>query len=179
MNLSSVKAKLCLFVLAVAVLSCAFAPEISAQRKVYSASTSSRVSAAGFDEGEQEIFGLINQERRKKGLDELAWDANLARLAREYSEKMARENFFSHYDRSGEAVEGRARARRIKNWSKIGENLYFCEGYDNPNAMAVRGWMKSPSHRDNILDPDYNVSGIGIAESAGGGIYVTQVFISR
>ena len=172
------KAKLCLFVLSVVVSASAFVSEISAQRTVYTASTTARV-AVNVDADEQEIFDLINEERRKKGLTQLSWDASLSQLAREYSAKMARENFFSHYDSKGEAVDDRANAMRIKNWSKIGENLFYCEGYDNPNLTAVRGWMKSPTHRDNILDPDYNVSGIGIAKSASGRIYVTQVFIER
>jgi uncharacterized protein YkwD len=177
MNLS-LKAKLCLFVLSAVVLTSAFASKTVAQRRIYASSTTARVSAV-VDSDEREIFELINQERSKKGLGELAWDANLSRLAREYSQKMARENFFSHQDRGGESVDGRARNMRIRNWSKIGENLFFCEGYDNPNLMAVRGWMKSPSHRENILDPEYNVSGIGIAQSESGRIYITQVFISR
>lgn len=177
MNLS-IKAKLCLFVLSVVVLTSALASEIPAQRRVYASGATARVSA-GVDSDEREIFDLINQERRKKGLSELSWDASLSRLARAYSEKMAREKFFSHYDSNGEAVDDRARAMRIKSWSKIGENLFYCEGYDNPNLMAVRGWMKSPTHRDNILDPAYNISGIGIAASESGRIYITQVFIER
>lgn len=188
MNLS-LKAKLCLFVLsAVVVFTCALAPDVSAQRQVYTASSAARVSGGGssssssgssLDADEREIFDLINRERGKKGLSELVWDANLSRLARAYSQKMARENFFSHYDKDGASVEARAKDMRIKNWSKIGENLFFCEGYDSPNVIAVRGWMKSPSHRENILDAEYTDSGIGIAQSADGRIYITQVFISR
>jgi uncharacterized protein YkwD len=174
----SLKAKSCFFILSVAVLISSSVSGISAQRRIYTASANARVSANA-DTGEREIFDLINQERSKKGLGELNWDANLSRLARGYSQKMARENFFSHYDDGGGSVETRAKDMRIKNWSKIGENLFFCEGYDNPNLMAVRGWMKSPSHRDNILNPDYTDSGIGIAVTDGGRIYVTQVFIER
>ncbi|HEX8734690.1 MAG TPA: CAP domain-containing protein [Pyrinomonadaceae bacterium] len=164
--------------MSVVVLNVAFASGVSAQRRVYTASANARVSANA-DADEREIFDLINQERSKKGLGELNWDADLSRLARAYSQKMARENFFSHYDGVGKAVDDRAKEMRIKGWSKIGENLFFCEGYDNPNALAVRGWMKSPSHRDNILDPDYTDSGIGIAVATSGRIYVTQVFIER
>jgi uncharacterized protein YkwD len=174
----SLKAKLCFFVLSVVVLTSAFVPETRAQRRIYTSSATVGVST-NVESNEREIFDLINQERNRKGLGELAWDANLSRLARDYSQKMARENFFSHYDGNGEAVNDRAKAMRIRNWSKIGENLFFCEGYGNPNAMAVRGWMKSPTHRDNILDPDYNVSGIGIALAESGRIYITQVFIER
>ena len=173
----SFKAKLYFFILSIAILTGAFA-SVSAQRRVYTASANSRVSVNA-DSDEREIFDLINQERNKKGLGELNWDSDLSRLARAYSQKMARENFFSHYDGNGKAVDDRAKDMRIKDWSKIGENLFFCEGYDNPNLMAVRGWMKSPTHRENILDPDYTDSGIGIAVTGGGRIYITQVFITR
>jgi uncharacterized protein YkwD len=174
----SFKAKLCFFVLSVVVLTGALASDVSAQRRIYTASTSARV-AVNSNADEREIFDLINEERSKKGLGELNWDASLSRLARAYSQKMAQENFFSHYDRSGEAVDGRAKTMRIRNWSKIGENLFYCQGFGNPNELAVRGWMKSPTHRQNILDPAYTDSGIGIAESEDGKIYVTQVFIER
>lgn len=175
---ASCKAKFCFFILFIAVLSGATVSGVSAQRRIYTASSRAPV-AVNIDSDEREIFDLINEERTKKGLGELNWDASLSRLARAYSQKMARENFFSHYDRDGEAVDGRAREMRIKNWSKIGENLFFSQGYGNSNVLAVRGWMKSPTHRQNILDPDYTASGIGIAESADGKIYVTQVFIER
>src|SRR5215210_6295795 len=113
----SFKAKLRFFILSVAVLTGAFALDVSAQRRTYAASTSAR-SFVNINADEREIFELINEERSKKGLGELNWDASLSRLARAYSQKMARENFFSHYDRNGEAVDGRARQMRIKDWSK-------------------------------------------------------------
>lgn len=181
----SLTAKLCLSVVTLVVLIIASFVETSAQRKVYTVSATGRVasnnnaSTSSIESDEAEIFAMINQERRRKGLEELIWDEALSRLAREYSQKMARENFFSHYDRDGEAVDGRARKMRIRNWNKIGENLFFSEGYGDPNSLAVRGWMKSPSHRENILDREFNVSGIGIAITRDGRIYVTQIFIKR
>jgi uncharacterized protein YkwD len=135
--------------------------------------------AGNFSDDEMRVFELINRERRRKGLGELSLDAQLSRLARVYSQKMARENFFSHYDDEGNTVETRARRMRIKNYSKIGENLFSCESNANPPALAVRGWMKSPTHRQNILDGAYTETGIGIAESADGEIYITQVFVER
>jgi len=44
--------------------------------------------------------------------------------------------------------------------------------------QAVSGWMNSPGHRQNILTPDYDEAGIGIAEVKGYYI-ITQVFIKR
>ncbi len=128
---------------------------------------------------ENEIYNLINDERRKKGLTKLDWDENLTKLSRSYSKQMAKESFFSHYDREGNSVVERAEDSNIKGWSKIGENLFYCEGYDDFNALAVRGWMNSPEHRRNILDRQFTSTGIGIAQSRDGRIYITQVFIKR
>lgn len=157
---------------------------VSAQRfKIRKSSTgtvaANREYSRSLSSDEHTIHNLINDERRKKGMEELFWDENLARLARNYSRQMARELFFSHYDPSGKSVVERARSSRISDWSKIGENLFFCEGYDNYDTLAVRGWMKSSGHRQNILDRQFNVTGIGIANTRDGQIYITQIFVRR
>ena len=126
---------------------------------------------------EQQIHYLINNERRKKGLGDLYWDEDLAKMARAYSKKMARESFFSHFDRDGNSVVERAKDSDIKGWNKIGENLFFCEGYDSFDSLAVRGWMNSSEHRRNILDRQFTTTGIGVAQTRDGRIYITQVFI--
>jgi uncharacterized protein YkwD len=41
--------------------------------------------------------------------------------------------------------------------------------------IAVDGWMKSPGHRENILNPRYDSSGIGVA-MVDGQAFATQVF---
>jgi uncharacterized protein YkwD len=128
---------------------------------------------------ENTIYDLINDERRKKGLGELDWDDRLSQLARSYSKKMAKESFFSHYDRDGNSVVERAADSDIRGWNKIGENLFYCEGYGEIDDLAVRGWMNSPDHRRNILDRQFNTTGIGVAQSRDGRIYITQVFIKR
>ena len=130
-----------------------------------------------FDNEERKIFELINKERRKYGLHPLDWSADLADMARSYSKQMARENFFSHYDRRGNSVADRARAMKIKRWRRIGENLFMCDGYEKFTNLAIKGWMNSSSHRENILEIDYNATGIGVARSSNGAIYITQVFL--
>lgn len=141
-------------------------------------STCISVAAAQSDD-EFEIFQLVNQQRIRSRLAPLAWDENLGRVARSYSKKMAHEGFFGHYDRSGKTVSDRSREARVGYWQKIGENLFMVT--DNPNyvEMSVQGWMRSPSHRKNIRDRSWNATGIGIARSRDGQIYITQVFIGR
>jgi uncharacterized protein YkwD len=133
---------------------------------------------AGSDDDENEIFDLVNDERRRKRLTNLDWNDDLARVARKYSQQMAKGNFFSHFDKNGNGVEERVDAAGIK-WRMIGENLYFCQGIEDYNSAAVAGWLKSPSHRANMLNKNWTETGIGIAESRDGKIYVTQVFLKR
>lgn len=160
--------------------------EASAQRVRITKSATGRVvskqetrpeTRGNLSNDEFRIHYLINNERRKKGLSDLYWDENLARMARAFSRQMARESFFSHYDRDGNTVVDRAKISNIRGWSKIGENLFFCKGYNDFDALAVRGWMNSSEHRRNILDRNFNATGIGIAKSGDGQIYITQVFI--
>jgi uncharacterized protein YkwD len=106
----------------------------------------------------------------------LTWNARLADLARNYSQTMAREGFFDHIDRNGDSVVERARHFRIRGWSKIGENLFQCDLTNSFVNLAVRGWMHSSGHRENILDPDWRDTGIGIAFAKNGEIYITEVF---
>lgn len=145
----------------------------------FAGNSSSPVLKSSLEQTEADIFDLVNRQRLKNGLNELEWDDELARLARNYSEKMAGGGFFDHYDPEGATVVERAKKARVKNWSKIGENLFFCEGVDQFSRLAVRGWMKSPTHKENILDRDWNRSGIGIFAAPGNRIYVTQVFIEQ
>ncbi len=136
-------------------------------------------SSESFAVDEDEIFALVNDERQKSNLDVLAWDNQLSDIARDYSRQMAEENFFDHLDPQGADVVVRAKNARLKHWSKIGENLFSVVNSRSFDALAVRNWMKSPTHRQNILDADFNSSGIGIAKSGSGEIFITQVFIKR
>lgn len=143
-------------------------------------STSAQWNGRGASQNEEnQILSLINQERSKFGLAQLSWDDRLAELARRYSEKMARENFFEHVDSDGNDVVARARQSRIRGWSKIGENLFTCSPTSELPRLSVRGWMHSPTHRENILDPEWHGTGIGIAYARDGEIYITEVFTDR
>jgi uncharacterized protein YkwD len=126
--------------------------------------------------GEDRIFSLINRERSRFGLGSLSWDGRLADLARRYSQRMARERFFEHVDSNGNDVVARARQSRIGGWTKIGENLFMCSETPDFTGLSVRGWMRSATHRENILDPEWRTTGIGIAYSRNGDIYITEVF---
>ena len=126
---------------------------------------------------ERQAFNLINAERAKNRLPPLVWDAELCRMARLHSEKMARLNFFDHEGPDGN-LPSRAQASGVM-WRSLAENIALNQGYDDPVSLAVDQWMHSPGHRANILRGIFTHSGIGIARAADGRVYITQVFIMR
>lgn len=151
----------------------AFPSENFAQRR----DNSYKTSRTNFGSDEFEIYELVNNRRQKSRLGQLEWNGDLAKMARRYSEEMARGNFFSHYDKRGRTVSDRAMNSGIRGWRGIGENLFSCDGFDDFSGIAVTGWLNSSGHRKNMLDPEWTATGIGIASDRSGKIYVTQVFI--
>jgi len=136
------------------------------------------------EEIEKLIFDKTNAERRTHGLHELTWDPNLANVAREHSLDMAQNHFFSHVNLKGEDPTDRARRHCLNVEKSIGGGLYVVGigenigkmptgnvvgiGYisDNPDSIAtaqVQSWMGSSGHRANILDPQYDRIGVGVA----------------
>jgi uncharacterized protein YkwD len=128
---------------------------------------------------EREVFALINIERRKHRLADLQWNESLAQLARQHSQNMAREKFFSHRGSDGSMVDDRADRLGLGNWRAIGENIAYMRGYDNPAELAVEKWLESASHRNNLLGSNWKESAVGVAITEDGTHYFTEVFLVR
>lgn len=179
MMLSNIKLRLGLSFLVLCVFSLAvFAKSPAAQKPVTLASAKAGFSIGDIYDAEVEIFNLINRERQKLGIAALQWDDRLTGLSRSYSEQMAEEGFFSHFDPDGRGIKDRFSTLHIKKWRKVGENLFKFHGNADFKKYAIRGWMRSQGHRENILDYTYTRSGVGIAVAEDGTIYVTQVFMA-
>lgn len=106
---------------------------------------------------------LLNDARATRGLAPLSGERTLDAAAHDYSQAMVQQRFFGHVSPGGQTINARlagyvASARR---WA-IGENLAWGEGTLATPAAIVRGWMASPSHRDNILNGAFDEIGIGI-----------------
>jgi uncharacterized protein YkwD len=128
---------------------------------------------------EHRAFDETNLARIRNGLTAFAWDADLCRLARAHSERMARQGFFSHITPDGQRLRDRARAAGIQHFLVLGENIAYNFGYNDPGAFAVERWMISPDHRANILNPEFRAMAIGTYVGADGSVFLTQVFITR
>ena len=133
---------------------------------------------------ERRIFQLTNEGRRKNGLPSLDWDNSLAVKAREKSDDMLANNYFSHTSPEGKTIKDRMQEEKpatIRNMFRIGENIYMGARLDYATdiktqaRLIVDGWMTSPGHRRNILDPQYTHIGVGVA-AKDKICYATQIF---
>lgn len=126
---------------------------------------------------ELQILREVNHEREGCGKRRLEPDAVLADVARAYSRLMAEEEFFSHHAPiSGmEDLAGRVRASGGA-FDALGENLAMLPAQRASAREFVDGWMASPGHRDNLLHPDWEVTGVGAVATDNGYVIATQLF---
>src|SRR5262252_7125631 len=127
---------------------------------------------------EQQCLDEINQVRRRSGLARLVFSEDLLSVARAYSRRMAEQHFFSHDDPEGRTVRERVDEADIR-WRMIGENLAYSSGYVNQVAASLHGWMESPGHRRNILEPDFNLTAVGVWITSDGTVYFTEIFLRQ
>lgn len=117
-------------------------------------------------EAEEILFQLTNEVRRNKGLSELAVNQLAGRVAYEHAKDMANNRYISHLNLDGEMPT--MRFNRAGGTDNISENLAYWE-WGIPSYLTEKltrkifeGWMESPPHRKNILDPIHNEIGISI-----------------
>jgi uncharacterized protein YkwD len=118
----------------------------------------------------RDLFERLNAERRARGLAGLDWDDDLARMAAEWSSRMARTGDFSHRDLG--AAGG---LPGIGRFSALGENIAWVEGYPSMGYQLHFGWMRSSGHRANLLQPGFDAVGIAVV-CDGGRAWATQNF---
>src|SRR5882672_4485962 len=128
---------------------------------------------------ERRAFEMTNTVRLQSKLAPLVWDSELCRMARIHSENMVRRGFFSHETPEGLHLKDRAHAVGIAHFHVLGENIAYNQGFDDPGAFTVGRWLRSPGHRANILNAEFQQSAIGAYVAADGTVYLTQEFIAR
>lgn len=121
-----------------------------------------------------------NEARVEAGLKPLDFYPELYRAARAHAEDMLRRGYFGH-----EAPGGPSLFERL--WKagvfelKVAENLYELDGPYLPADLperAVQGWLDSPGHRKNLLDPGFTHMAIAVL-GQGNRYVVVQEFAYR
>jgi len=128
----------------------------------------------GISEDEQRTLELINKERAKAGLAPLKFDMELQKVARLKAKDMVEKNYFSHQSPSYGSPFDMMRQYNIS-FRSAGENIAGNRTVEG----AVKAWMESSGHRQNILNANFNYTGIGVVESPRYGKIFVQMFIGR
>jgi uncharacterized protein YkwD len=123
-----------------------------------------------------QVLKLVNEARDtarrcgSQGFDAagpLSLEPRLARAAQLHSKDMFDNDTMSHTGSDGSDLRERAN-RQGYSWSALGENVAM--GYTSPESV-VAGWLSSPGHCANIMNPNFSELGVGLE-----GTYWTQLF---
>jgi uncharacterized protein YkwD len=125
---------------------------------------------------EADLLAQVNRVRSDHHLVPLVRRSDLDRVALAHSIDMARRGYFSHQSPEGANAVDRLRQHGVTDMRLAAENLGQTTQSD-PSAQIVRSWLQSPDHRDNLLAPALNFTGIGVVRGAGGRLLYTQVYI--
>lgn len=121
---------------------------------------------------EMQTLYLVNLQRRQAGLAPLAWNAEMTESARWFARDAVEAlgpGYCGHSDSLGRNSGQRIRDAGYIGYGSTAENA-MC-GY-LPPENTVQGWLNSPAHRANMLNPDMREFGAGYYRNAAGTGYV-------
>jgi uncharacterized protein YkwD len=120
---------------------------------------------------EQRVLELVNAERAKAGLAPVKYNAALDAAATEHNVQQVNTRTMAHINIGDGDPGSRIRAEGWRgSW---GENVAV--GQRTPEQV-VQEWMASPTHRANILNPNYQYMGVSYNSTADGHAFWAQEF---
>src|SRR5580692_1385962 len=136
------------------------------------AATAPDIPFSDYDPGaEQQLLDLANQARAQAGVPRLTLDAGLCRAARAHAEAMFAARQLSHQFDGEPSLPQRLATATAAQLDQEGENVAL----DFDAADGHKHLMLSPPHRANLLNPAYNVIGLGVVRN-GDRLYIVQDF---
>ncbi len=139
-----------------------------------SGNTSSSTETSNMNSDEKEVFDLINKQRTNNGLAALKNDSEVQRVARIKAQDMVNNNYFSHTSPTYGSPFDMLKSFKIS-YKTAGENI----AGNSSNSSAVTTWMNSSGHKANILNSNFNYTGIGVVSSPKYGKMYVQLFIGK
>jgi len=133
---------------------------------------SANAPSPNFDtQAEQQLLQLANEARTRIGAPALHFDEGLIMAARAHAQVMAQQGQLSHQFDGEPSLPHRLAATSNLRLDHAGENVAL----DVSPGQAHQHLMHSPPHRENLLDPSFNVAGFGVIRF-GERLYVVQDF---
>ncbi len=120
---------------------------------------------------QKKLIELTNKERQNKGLSSLVENEALDKAAALKAQNMFQENYWAHFAPSGKTPWDFILGAGYR-FTFAGENL--AKNFYASDDVVV-AWMASPTHRDNLLSPNYKDIGIAVVEGTLNGQKTTLV----
>ena len=139
-----------------------------------SGNTSSSTETSNMNSDEKEVVGLVNKQRTNNGLAALKNDSEVQRVTRIKAQDMVDNNYFSHTSPTYGSPFDMLKSFKIS-YKTAGENI----AGNSSNSSAVTAWMNSSGHKANILNSNFNYTGIGVVSSPKYGKMYVQLFIGK
>lgn len=117
------------------------------------------------------IYQIVNQERQKTGLPPLSSSSELSEAATKKAADMFENNYWAHVSPNG-TTPWKFILDANYDYLYAGENL--AKDFDRSEDI-VEAWMKSPTHRANILKPEYSDLGLAVLNGKLNGMETTLV----
>jgi uncharacterized protein YkwD len=107
----------------------------------------------------RDLFEAVNRERAAHRLAPLRLSPELEKAAQGHADDMLARGYYGHASPEHTMVLGRTREAGYVADS-VGENI--AKGQRSVDEV-MKGWMESPEHRKNILNPMFTEAGYGVA----------------
>ena len=118
----------------------------------------------GWGAAGREVLELVNEARatpRSCGAQPFGaappveWSERLGAAALSHSRDMAERNYFAHAAPDGSTARERAERAGFE-WQRVAENIATGQG---SAKQVVSGWLASPGHCANVMQPDFTHMG--------------------
>lgn len=139
-----------------------------------SSSNTNQTTTTSLTSDELEVFNLINQKRTAAGLSKLKIDDEVQNVARIKAKDMVDNNYFSHNSPTYGTPFNMLKSFKVS-YKTAGENI----AGNSSNSKAVEAWMNSEGHKANILNSNYNYTGVGVVNGSKYGKIYVQMFIGK
>lgn len=121
---------------------------------------------------QKRVVELVNIERQRVGHDPLIQGELMDKGATAKAVDMRDKRYFGHKSPTYGSPFAMMKTFGVR-YRRAGENI--ASGYRTPESV-VKGWMKSPGHRANILSTKFGKIGVGYAAGGKSGAYWVQWF---
>ncbi len=125
------------------------------------------------------MLEAINARRQEAGLPPVFPDDRLTDIARLRSQDMAARNYFSHTTPEGTTAISLLKGLGLP-YTVAGEILGRTNGPEDQSVdLIISGFLNSPRHRNQVLNPRYTEAGLGYAIGPGNMRYYAILFLAE